>query len=103
MAPTPTTTGPAGGGARRPVGRPAWAKRLRRREPLAGSGVNVGDAVARFGRYLRAARRSEKTAKRHTNAAPSLGAFLRECGTLEDVALIRREHVETFTAGLPGR
>lgn len=72
-------------------------------EPPAGSGVNVEDAVASFGRYPRAARRSEKTAKRYTNAAPSLGAFLRERGMLEDVALIRREHVETFIAGLPDR
>ena len=38
-------------------------------EPLAASGVNVGDAIGPFTRYLRAANRSEKTVKTYTDAA----------------------------------
>ncbi len=69
-------------------------------EPLGAIGVNVEDAVASFARYLRASNRAEKTVKTYTDATRQLGAFLRERGMPEDVALIRREHVETFIADL---
>ena len=65
-------------------------------EPLMASGVNVADAIASFARYLRAANRSEKTIATYTDAAQQLAVFLHEKGMPEDVALIRREHVETF-------
>lgn len=72
-------------------------------EPLAASGVNVVDAIASFARYLRAANRSDKTVATYTDAARQLAAFLRERGMPEDVALVRREHVETFVAHLLSR
>jgi len=65
-------------------------------EALAASGVNVDDAIASFARALRAENKSPKTIDTYTESARQLGTFLAKQGMPQDVALIRREHVEAF-------
>jgi site-specific recombinase XerD len=56
--------------------------------------------VASFGRHLKAENLSPRTGQTYTESARQLARFLAERGMPEDVAKVRREHVEAFIAAL---
>ncbi|MCH8809170.1 MAG: phage integrase N-terminal SAM-like domain-containing protein, partial [Proteobacteria bacterium] len=57
---------------------------------------DIGVNIASFGRHLKAENLAYKTQKAYLEAATQLTAFLFEAGMPQDVANIRREHVESF-------
>jgi site-specific recombinase XerD len=59
--------------------------------------------VASFARSLRASNLSARTAETYTESARQLARFLAEKGMPQDVAKVRREHVEAFITDLLDR
>ncbi len=57
---------------------------------------DIGVNIASFGRHLKAENLAYKTQKTYLEATTQLTAFLAEAGMPQDVANIRREHVESF-------
>ena len=57
---------------------------------------DIGVNIASFGRHLKAENLAYKTQKAYLEATTQLTAFLAETGMPQDVANIRREHVESF-------
>jgi len=71
-----------------------------------GTATSVGDIsmlAASFTRYLRAANRSPKTIRTYGEAVEGFTRFLVEQGMPTQVAVISREHVESFMEQLLGR
>ncbi len=61
---------------------------------------DIGVNIASFGRHLKAENLAYKTQKTYLEATTQLTAFLAEAGMPQDVANIRREHVESFITPL---
>lgn len=72
-------------------------------EPVTGSSIAQGDILVNvdsFARHLRAENLSPKTIETYLDSARQLAGYLREQGMPQDVAKVRREHVESFIAYL---
>lgn len=61
---------------------------------------DIGVNIASFGRHLRAENLSPRTQETYTEAARQLARFLAERGMPQDVAIMTREHIETFITNL---
>ena len=65
--------------------------------------ADLGINIASFGRHLRAENLSPRTQETYTEAARQFARFLAEQGMPQEVANIRREHVEAFISSLLDR
>ena len=71
--------------------------------PETGTGGDLAVNIASFTRHLRAENLSPRTIDTYTESARQLARFLAERGMPQDVAHIRREHIEAFITYLLDR